>query len=584
MGNKQNSAVYTAENECQDCSKCVRYCPVKAIKVADGQARIVPEKCVACGTCVRVCPAGAKRVRDDLDRVKRLLQQSTRVFVSIAPSYVSEFPAIASTNMIAALRRLGFAGVSETALGAQEVSATVVRELNEGGARLLLSSACPAAVTYVQKYLPEFSDSIASVFSPLLAHCTMLRHHYGSDIAVVFIGPCGAKKNEGDRHPELLDAVITFTDLQAWFAEARIDPAVLVPGAEDCFVPESAQEGALYPIEGGMIDTLRMQHGGDRVHYSTVGGVRGIEHVLGGLQPENVTLPIFLELLACRGGCINGPCATPGQAGLTQWQEVISRADVPGEPMVRRPLLDIDESIHDQPLPAKNYGEQEIRQALCQVGKERREDELNCGGCGYETCGEFAMAILSGHAEASMCLSFLRQQAQKKANALLHCIPSAIVLADQALKILDCNRHFASLFDKSLLEVYEICPGLAGASLKRILPFPELFEEVLKSNCSLHREALHVENRIFDLTIFSIEPGQVVGGVITDVTDSELPREMIAQRGQEVIHKNLKTVQEVACLLGENMAETEILLRSLVEGFAPKRGIGPLSDPPAEDA
>ncbi len=571
--------VYTAENECQDCSKCVRHCPVKAIKVADGQARIVPEKCVACGTCVRVCPAKAKRVRDDLDEVKQLLRQPKKVFVSLAPSYVSEFPDLPTANMIAALRRLGFAGVSETALGAQEVSAQVIKELSGGDKRLLLSSACPAAVTYVQKYLPEFAHSIAAVFSPLLAHCTMLRQHYGPDIAVVFIGPCGAKKNEGDRHPELLDAVITFTDLQSWFGEARIDPATLIAGAEDRFVPESAQEGALYPIEGGMIDTLRIQRGGNGIHYSTVGGLLGIEHVLGGLQPEKVTLPIFLELLACRGGCINGPCATPGQSGLKQWQEVISRADVPAEPVLRQPLSNIDENICDLALPARTYGEQEIRQALRRVGKESRDDELNCGGCGYETCVDFAKAILSGHAESSMCLSFLRVQAQKKANALLHCIPSAIVLADQALKVLDCNRNFAKLFDPELLEAYDICQGLSGASLRRILPFADLFEEVLSSGCSLHREALHVGERIFDLTIFPIEPGQVVGGVISDVTDSELPREMIAQRGQEVIRKNLKTVQEVACLLGENMAETEILLRSLVEGFAPTSRGNPHSEP-----
>lgn len=575
MGCYQYSPIYTVENECQDCSKCVRHCPVKAIKVADGQARIVPEKCVACGTCVRVCPAGAKKVRDDLTDVKQLLQQSKKVFVSLAPSYVSEFPGIPTANIIAALRRLGFAGVSETALGAQEVSAKVARDLNEGRKKLLLSSACPAAVTYVQKYLPEFAHSIASVFSPLLAHCTMLQQHYGSDVVVVFIGPCGAKKNEGDRHPELLDAVITFADLRAWFGEVHINPAALVPGKEDCFVPESAQEGALYPIEGGMIDTLRIQGGGDGVHYSTVGGLRGIEHVLGGLRPENVTLPVFLELLACRGGCINGACATPRQAGLEQWHEVISRANVPAEPVLRQPLSNIDENICDLPLPAPTYGEQEIRLALRRVGKESLDDELNCGGCGYETCGEFAKAILSGHAESSMCLSFLRERAQKKANALLHCIPSAIVLANHELKILDCNRSFATLFDESLLEVYDVCPGLAGASLRRILPFGELFEEVLQSGESLHRESLHVDNRIFDVTIFPIDLGQVVGGVITDVTDSELPRELIAQRAQEVIHKNLKTVQEVACLLGENMAETEILLRSLVEGFAPDGGAAP---------
>lgn len=574
--NQQQSVqppIYTRETECQDCAKCVRYCPVKAIKVADGQARIVPEKCVACGTCVRVCPAGAKRVRDDLDIAKRMLAANDRVFVSIAPSYVSEFPDIPTSNIIAALHRLGFTGVSETALGAQEVSALVTADLDKGEKRLYLSSACPAAVTYIQKYLPDLTGSITNVLSPLLSHCTMLREHYGKDIRIVFIGPCGAKKNEADRHPDLLDAVITFADLRQWLKETHVDPTHLTPADEDRFVPEISQEGALYPVEGGMIETIQVQGGGEKARCITVAGINGIRHVLSGFTPKALPQPLFMELLACRGGCINGPCAELREGNLDQWQEVIARADVPKAPVYRIPRNDISEIVVDEALPTRDYSEEQIRQALRLIGKERTDDELNCGGCGYETCRDFAAAILSGHAENSMCLSYLRRQAQRKANALLHCIPSAIVLVDNDLRVVDCNRQFAELFSDDLAEAYDLCPGLKGAVLEHILPFTQLFKQVFDGGETLQHDALHVEDRIFQINIFPIDPGQVIGGVISDITAHEMPREMIAKRAREVIHKNLKTVQEIACKLGENMADTEILLRSLAEGFSPAQHV-----------
>jgi PAS domain-containing protein len=401
----------------------------------------------------------------------------------------------------------------------------------------------------------------------------MLREHFGHDASIVFIGPCGAKKNEADRHPELLDAAITFADLRQWLLDEHIDPAALRPGGKDCFVPQNAQEGALYPVEGGMIETIRLHGNCDNVRCITVAGINGIRHVLSGFRPKTLPQPLFMELLACRGGCINGPCAQMREGNLDQWQEIIARAEVPVAPLQRMPRRDIMETIFDQPLQTQHYSDQEIRQALRLIDKEKTEDELNCGGCGYETCREFAHAILSGHAEASMCLSYLRRQAQRKANALLHCIPSAIVLVDKDLRVVDCNRQFAELFSKDLAETYDYCPGLKGAVLEHILPFPQLFRQALDSGATLQHDALHVEDRIFQINIFPIEPGHVTGGVISDITAHEMPREMIARRAREVIHKNLKTVQEIACKLGENMAETEILLRSLAEGFAPARPV-----------
>ena len=117
--------LYTIKNNCQDCYKCVRRCPVKAIKIEDNSAMIVPDLCIACGTCYRVCPAKAKQPRNDLTRAKHLVQSGKEVYVSLAPSWITEFEEYSEEQIIAALRRLGFKGVSETALGAEEVSSNL---------------------------------------------------------------------------------------------------------------------------------------------------------------------------------------------------------------------------------------------------------------------------------------------------------------------------------------------------------------------------------------------------------------------------------------------------------------------------
>ena len=187
--------LYTVKNDCQDCYKCVRHCPVKAIKIEDNSAMIVPDLCIACGTCYKVCPAKAKQMRNDLTRAKHLLASGKDVYVSLAPSWITEFDGISQEQMIASIRRLGFRGVSETALGAEEVSANIAEILNQADKGLFISTACPSCVEYIRKYLPELTPNLTKVTSPLLAHCRILKEKLGPQTEVVFIGPCIAKKN-----------------------------------------------------------------------------------------------------------------------------------------------------------------------------------------------------------------------------------------------------------------------------------------------------------------------------------------------------------------------------------------------------
>ena len=560
--------VYTIEAECQDCYKCVRHCPVKAIQVRDGHAAVIPEMCVACGNCVEVCPVKAKQVRNGTGRARRLLAETVPVYVSLAPSWVSEFRGVSAAHLVRALKELGVAGVSETALGAQLVSAEIARELDGGSPGLLLSSVCPTSVDFIRKYLPELAGRITPVASPLIAHCRLLRDTFGENIRTIFIGPCIAKKNESDRHPDLLNLALTYPELRQLFREEGIDPARVTPRAEDSFVPEAAEEGARYPIEGGMNDTIAFQTRNRKVHYVTLSGLENIDLALSGIRELPKGETVFVEMLACHGGCVHGPCAEHDSPGLLERLRVLNYARLPEQPRRRTAKGGIGDDFpaaaFEPPVPGIN----EIAAALRSIGKNSPEDELNCDGCGYDTCRNFAQALLAGRAEPSMCVSYLKKQAQKKANALLRSISSAVVITDKKLQIIECNRNFAALFGEDTLEAFDACPGLAGADLKRIVPFAGLFASSLQSGHDVRRDSLKVGKRLYNLNIFNIEPREVVGAVIFDVTNTEMRREQIAARAREVIDRNLATVQEIACRLGEQMADTELLLRSIADNYA----------------
>ena len=142
-------------------------------------------------------------------------REKKQVFVSLAPSFVTEFPDVKPARLIRALKKLGFAGVSETALGAQQVSARAAAMLKDNPERVLISSACPTVVCYLQKHRPGGAEMLTGLLSPLLTHCKMLRQEFGAEIGIVFIGPCIAKKIEASQHPELLDVVLTFEGFAA---------------------------------------------------------------------------------------------------------------------------------------------------------------------------------------------------------------------------------------------------------------------------------------------------------------------------------------------------------------------------------
>ena len=559
------NSIYTQERECQDCHKCIRECPVKAIRVQDGYARVVPELCIMCGNCVLACPNGAKRVRDDLPSAKALLSSGRKVIASLAPSFVAQFSGVDPAQLIQALKKLGFFAVSETALGAQQVSASVFTLMRNEPKQIWISSACPVVVDFISKYHPECQPHIFGVLSPLLTHCKMLRAHYGDDIAIVFIGPCIAKKKEAEQHPELLDTVLTFEDLDNWLIEEGIHLTEIAETPDDRFQPEDAEEGALYPIEGGMVPGVAGNREVNSSQFMSFSGLANVDQALKGISEWKPDHNIFFELTACAGSCVNGPKAARNKSVARRRYDIVHYAKLAAD-LPRKLSLGIDGQYSANPVARNEYSELQLQEALRTVGKYSAEDELNCGGCGYDSCRDFAHALIARNAERMMCATYTRKLAQKKANALLQKMPSAVVIVDEHLKIIECNSNFVRLFAAD----DEQAKDLEGSALDAVIPFSYLFRRVLDSSEDIVGHDIRFQRSILNTTVFTIEPHSVLCGIFQDITKPVFQKEQIIERARSVIQKNLNTVQQIAYLLGENAADSEIILNSIVRSFSPE--------------
>ena len=602
-GNPKLYPIYTELTECRDCYKCVRACPVKSIQVKDARAVVIRDRCISCGRCVDTCPSHAKKIRDDVMVARNLIRTRKRVIVSLAPSYASEFSNTPEAVLVA-LRSLGFSDISETAIGAALVSAAIDFHLQRHGEYSYISTACPSVVELVYRYHPELIDKLSPIPSPLQCHSAYLRHLYGDDIGIVFVGPCIAKKVEADQNPGFPDVALTFRELRNWFIDENIDlnhiqETDVNEHTVGSMIPACAGESTLYPIEGGMVASFGI---GKQVFQDLAVSVSGVGYVMETLNDlqtharqdiSQESIP-FLELLNCEGGCINGPgkahfrSSAVSKTSTSRFTLTRLRSSellfTPPKDFVEQIILNGYALLHT-PYTRHNPAtstllhvtpfatEESISQALISLGKSDPADELNCGGCGYNSCRDMATAYLEGMAEPEMCVTKMRKLAQSKIDVLLRTLPMGVVIVDNDLNIADCNSSFLMLFADLDGELGEVAvERVVGLPLKRFVPFHGEFSQQFDNPGCSGQYRLHYKGKFLKVTFFTIENHRLVGAMFQDITTPTIRRETVVKKADAVIQKSLETVQQIASLLGENAAETEIMLNSLVDAFQVPNG------------
>lgn len=171
--------------------------------------------------------------------------------------------------------------------------------------------------------------------------------------------------------------------------------------------------------------------------------------------------------------------------------------------------------------------------------------------------------------ERKKALNKLAQAEEDKliAGTMLQKIRAGIVIVNEDLKILDSNLGFARMIGEENEELFETIPGLRGADLEMLAPqvIIEMFKSVLDSGESRLERDIKFQNRLYSVSIMTIHKNKIAGAILRDLSAPMLERAEIIDRAKEVNRKNMKTVQEIAFLLGENAAQTEELLNSIIQ-------------------
>ena len=547
------------KNNCTDCYKCIRDCSVKAITFANDTAEILHDECILCGRCYVTCPQKAKQVRNDIGRVKSAIAAGKRVVCSLAPSFIANFR-IRSLGVIEqALKTLGFAEVQETAIGAQLVSEEYARIMQEGKLDVIISSCCPSINMLIRKYYPTMLPYLAKVLTPMEAHCKLIREQQ-PDAYTVFIGPCIAKKQEGDES-SYVDAVLTFDELADWFTQAGIElPYEHV---------DPASEGALsrlYPATGGVLKATAKVKGYRRIAIDGVDNCRGVFDEI-----ENSGFgKVFIEMSACEGSCVNGPCIRDhAERRLKGAMRVDTFAGTGENPFQIEQRPNIRTSYSFTGGHKVQFGNDTIRDMLWKMGKTSPEKELNCGSCGYPTCRDKAIAILEGKAKMEMCLPFLKEKAESFSDTIIHNTPAAIIVMNEDLVVQQINPAAVKMF--KLKDASDIL----HEHVVRILN-PGAYQSIVSAALSSQQRKHYLADYglYVDETILYDRQYHIVITLLRDITEQEQMRiqgtelkQQTVEITDKVIEKQMRIVQEIASLLGETTAETKIALTKLKDAI-----------------
>lgn len=544
---------------CQDCYRCVRVCPVKAIRVNGGQARIDARLCVQCGTCVRECPQHAKEVLDSTQRVRAWLEAGEIVVASVAPSFPAAYPGWQSTRLPAALRLLGFSAVSETAEAARVVAEASAKQAG-------ITTCCPAVIHYIEKYRPDHTALIMPLASPMIAHGRMLKARYGVRAKTVFIGPCAAKKGEALRTALAgsVDAVLTFAELAAWMEAEQVDlsrcPASGFDGQGD---PGAAR---LFPLEGGLLQTAGIQPPVGDAGALRVSGPEAVMQLFDtpvAEWPYGIVEPMF-----CAGGCGVGPCMLSPIDAFTAARAVVANAEKAQNLPADVPEIDLMATYAPDPVAPylAPVDEAQITRILEDTGKSDEAAQLNCGACGYPTCRDNAIAVARGIAEPGMCIAYVRQKVRMRADHIIDNSPNGIIVVDTDLHILEMNARFRQMFD--------VGSEMIGRHVARITD-PEGFEKLL-SGAEGTQEAIRTRGGGRYQELIFMLPGDLeITGIYVDIAERTFDDRQVAlikdeslRHAQGLLAHQIRFSQEMAHFLGKSTAQTEELVKRLMELYA----------------
>ena len=395
------------------------------------------------------------------------------------------------------------------------------------------------------------------------AHSTMIKQeHPGSK--TVFIGPCISKKAEaecGSDTPGSVDCVLTFDELSEWFAEENIN-------VSDTQREETGGKARFFPTTGGILRSMAADS--PDYSYVAIDGVKNCIETLKDIVAGDID-KCFIEMSACPGSCIGGPAMAKEKRSAVRDRLFVEKyaLDAGGLDFHTQHISETDFCTVFKPNPVRKIfpGQKAIEEVLRSLGKRTPEDELNCGSCGYDTCKEKALAVLVGKADKTMCLPYLMEKAQSFSDNIISHTPNGVIVLNESLTIQKMNKAACRIMN--VRDENDVL-GMNAACVMDPDPLMHVLEE--RNNTYEKRVYMVEYQRYVMQTIIFDREYSIVIIIMRDITEEEIGRsrkvdicKQTIEITDKVIEKQMRSVQEIASLLGETTAETQIALTKLKE-------------------
>jgi len=565
MTHHKHQVIRTNPAQCRDCAKCLRVCPVKAIRMTQAQACVEGDLCLACGACIRECPQNAKVFREDWNEVLHLLSENEEEYVvaMLAPSWVSEFSSWEQERLPSALRALGFSFIGEVSVGVALGIPKMIDLLKERN--IWISSACPASVKYLEMVHPQIEEYIMPIASPMVHYAHYLKEKMGENIKTVFIGPCLAKKKESDEN-EHVDYALTFLELQ----HLLLQKGVSLEGCEASLLDEvGPSHTKLFPMVGGLHASLKEALGEQKCKIITVTGQKEMDDMV--KHFEEIDEPTFFELYFCPQGCLGGPGYREPGAYFVRKEHLERSLKKEQRGKVFEEHKRFDSQVEydwKTPLPHNlfrhHFTETEIMDILVKTGKEKDEDQLNCGACGYESCREKAIAVLNGIAVPELCIPHMRKLAERRTDRIIETSPNGIITLNEQLEIVSMNPAFKKMF---------YCSDMLIGKRVSILFDPSQFEKISsrKSDSLDFELQVHSYGLLCRVFAYLLENENQIVGIFVNLTPFIKNKQQLdnmksqtVKQASELLDKQIQMAQTVAKLLGEHTAQVEAMIQQIL--------------------
>lgn len=547
---------------CKNCYKCVRNCPVKAIRIHNHQAQIIEEQCILCERCVEVCPQNAKVEINQIPDIKQQMRQGEMLIASVHPAYLAKYGRRSFKSLEKDLKALGFWKAFEASEGAYLMKTEYEQVLRKREQKLTISASCPVIVRLISKKYPSLIENLAPVLSTMQTHAKYLQTQY-PDARIVYISPCISAISEIQEEENHVYSVITFQELNKWMEE------------EDISVQEEEAQGECYlsritASSGGLIQAMRPLEGKT---YLSVDGLDECKAVLKELQNgkyENC----FIEMNACRQGCIGGPSFRNTDFKLLNSILEIRKASlVDGHPDYDRDCkVDMQLALkrdfkEKDTFLERRVSEEQIKRILEEMGKFSKKDELNCGACGYNTCREKAVAVARGKAEVSMCIPYMRERQENFSNIIVNAMPGLLVTVDYDLNVVQMNKAAKDFFDISRKK--KMLHEPVGQLMD---DYPLVNMISFDKSISTDNFYLPSRNKYVERVMTNDRKNKLILCIMKDVT-KEIEQQKKARRARiqaaeladKLAKEQLRNVHLIAELLGETAADTKAAIEKLKE-------------------